>query len=166
MTGVCHIYMNWKAEDDTPGGCEIYRGNIPLAYLNKHGWKARWFYINQLIGMVMQYGNQYIDYLANEYDIFTFPRLYSRDEESFEKLTSMFAPFRAAGKRIVYEVDDDLTNQHRVVIPGDAMGVAREVDAITVSTPHLGRLMTAETGLETYVVPNMIDPAVWQGNDV
>ena len=67
-----------------------------------------------------------------------------------------WARARAAGTKIVYETDDDLTDGTRWL--GEAHRVADAMhwaDAVTVSTPHLGKVM-GQFGIPVHVLPNLI----------
>jgi glycosyltransferase involved in cell wall biosynthesis len=67
-------------------------------------------------------------------------------------------------KRIVYEVDDDLTNKYRdfsTVGVKHALKIASWTDAVTVTTPYLAQLMKDGTKRPQYVLPNMLDPDIW-----
>lgn len=61
------------------------------------------------------------------------------------------------GKAIVFDVDDDLTNEHRDVgYDGWVEAMVSHCDAVTVSTPALGKQME-RYGKPIYVLPNHID---------
>jgi glycosyltransferase involved in cell wall biosynthesis len=150
-----------------PGGCEIYRGNMPLTYLTQHGHPSGWMYLNKFLEpYVIEGPEKFLESLKRYADIYIFPRLYTKKQEDRDFFSWMLGNLRSFGKTIIYEVDDDLTNEHRQVIDGDAISMAKQADAITVSTPYLANLMTGRTGLKSYVLPNMIDPNIWKGTHV
>lgn len=159
------FYFNFP-KGSHPGGCEIYRGNMPLTFLREQGWNAQWFYKDELLKFHLQLGEAMLDQMANTFDVFVIPRMYAPEGVSAEPFVKMIRYLKARGKKVVYEVDDDLTNEHRQVIPGDAMVIAKEADVITASTPYLADLMQSKTGLKTYILPNMISPTLWRGSHV
>lgn len=162
MPNVLCIHMSAKRE--LPTGCEIYRAHMPLYHLGLHKpWKTQWGYFEQYYRMVQQHGFGVWDKLIDEHDIFLFPRMVSPNAEVDAVFNGLFDSLRSKGKTIIYEVDDDFTNDHRHVIDGDAMSVAAQCDAITVTTPYLANLMEQRTGRPAYVLPNMISPIVWKG---
>jgi glycosyltransferase involved in cell wall biosynthesis len=95
-------------------------------------------------------------------ELFVFPRLYVRNDEELEATRKIFDFIHRCGKKIVYEVDDDYTNTYRTVHDGDSISVAKMADAITVTTPYLGEMMTRLTKRKHYILPNMLDPALWK----
>jgi glycosyltransferase involved in cell wall biosynthesis len=100
--------------------------------------------------------------LIQQYDLFIFPRMQVRDgDKGVEFTNEFFNVIRELGKKVVYEVDDDYTNRHRVVTSNESIKVAALADAITVTTPYLKRLMESETGKPAYVLPNCVSPEQW-----
>lgn len=143
------------------GGCEIYRVTMPFHYLEKKGhWKADWSFFDDIYEDVRRYGPTYWRKFFDTYDLFVFPRFYTKPEYQAQ-LNDVFDVFHQLGKPIIYEVDDDYTNQYRHVVDGSAMDVARRCDAITVTTPYLAETMKRETSIEPYVLPNCVAPDVW-----
>lgn len=143
------------------GGCEIYRVTMPFHYLEQRGhWKADWAFFDDLFAQAQRYGSTYWYHLLTTYDLFVFPRFYTRPEHE-GSLKELMSVFRDLGKPVIYEVDDDYTNRYRVVVDGNAMDVARECNAITVTTPYLAQLMKLEAGIEPYVLPNCFAPDAW-----
>ncbi len=163
-TRVMCIYMGQPKR--TAGACEIYRGNMPLAYLgNQVAWKTEWDYFGNIWTQYAAYGLMVFIDLIQSHDIFVLPRVYAVDEEAAVGLAAFFALLRDFNKRVIYETDDDYTNEHRVVVNGDAINVASWTDAITVTTPFLADLMRKRTGRPVYVLPNCIDPALWKAGE-
>jgi glycosyltransferase involved in cell wall biosynthesis len=67
-----------------------------------------------------------------------------------------WARSRDEGAKIVYETDDDLTDGVRWLGEGRRVEDAvKWADAVTVSTPHLGKVME-QFGKPVYVLPNLI----------
>jgi glycosyltransferase involved in cell wall biosynthesis len=156
------LYMGDSGRE--PNGCEIYRGNMPMAFLSQNGdWITSWVWFGDL---VKEYGptkGENIRQLIRDNDIFIFPRVSAIGDTGKLAMATLFAAIRDyPGRRIVWEVDDDYTNQHRHVTTGDAVFTAKMADAITVSTPHLEKLMRGRAGRPTYVLPNSIDPFTWR----
>lgn len=159
------------ANTKSMGGCEAYRIIQPLAHL---AMTRRWE-----VGLGVL-GNHHNLIPFDQFDAIIMPRLYLPDETDgrFGKyIESMMSiglldgdtdtPFvdviKSLGVKVIYEVDDDFTNKHRVVPGGGegAMKMARASDAITVTTPYLKKVMEEETGLPVFVLPNCIDRRLW-----
>lgn len=155
--------------DQQLSACQIYRTNMPYYYLRQHGWSAEWENWSKIKEQHEKYGKEVYLRLASNYDVFVFPRLTAPpDSQMLEGLMALFYLIRLAGKRIVYEVDDDFSNKHRDLTPMGvhrAMEIASWADAITVTTPYLGELMRKETRRPVYVLPNMIEPQLWKRPD-
>lgn len=152
--------------DHQLSACQIYRTNMPFYYLQQHGWKAEWENWNAIRDLHVKHGKKvYLD-LVKSYDVFVFPRLTADPRTPvLEGLAALFHLIRLAGKRIVYEVDDDFSNKHRDLTSMGvhrAMEVASWADAVTVTTPYLADLMRQETRRPVYVLPNMIESTVWK----
>lgn len=146
------------------GGCEIYRINMPFHYLGVNGWKCGWVYFSEIYDEFKKNGTAAFWNMAASYDIFVFPRSVAPESIAMDGIRSLFYILRKAGKRIIYEVDDDITNQHRDFSHQGVFGatqIASWTDAITVTTPLLGQLMSKRTKRPVHILPNMIDPTVW-----
>lgn len=153
----------FAGESRLPGACEIYRITMPLYVMGQESddWVVGWTWFSEIAREFDRDGvNAVLNLIAN-HDLFIFPRLFFQDEKSKELLAFLFSMIRTAGKRIVYEVDDDYSNQHRKVVDGDALTPAAWADAITVTTPMLGRMMQQKTKRPVYMLPNCIDPGLW-----
>lgn len=147
------------------GACEIYRVTTPLYYLNKQpGWLADWVSFLQLYEVYeLNPTEQYFNDLIDSYDLFIWARTYIRDsEDAFESAAYVVNKMRKHGKKIVYEVDDDLTNVYRYTTAGDMKHFASWMDAITVTTPYLANTMQQISKRPVFVLPNMLDPAIWK----
>lgn len=148
---------------DRIGGCEIYRVTMPLAMLaRRYGWDVQWLPLDHAAAMVR--AGKLADIVRS--DLYILPRLFTVPQEQDSQAFALIELLHTMNKKVVYEVDDDFTNKHRKVFGGGegAMAVARRCDALTVSTPHLKKVMQAVSGLETkpiYVVPNCVDPTLW-----
>lgn len=153
-----------------PGACEIYRANLPASMINdwSRSWSARWGFVSDIVALYNIYGAEAMARWVDAHDIFVFPRFVVPDSDPQAKIAigRLFELIRSFGKRIVYEVDDDLTNEHRVVIEGNALEVASWADAITVTNHYLGVMMQEKTGVPYYVLPNSVDPSLWDNPDI
>lgn len=151
------------------GACEIYRITIPLQALeeNSSNWSTGWMNMSEIPKLIE---NKTADDIVLGHSIIVLPRQ-SVDlsiEENREKAKKLINIFQSTGSKVVYEVDDDFTNVHRKVPGGgeNAMYIASLCDAITVTTPYLGRLMTNTTGRPSFVLPNCIDYEFWNDGKV
>jgi glycosyltransferase involved in cell wall biosynthesis len=153
-------------EPRPPGGCEIYRGNMPAWYLMQNSsWLVDWLYYADIVRYVGPGGPKAVLSFFEKYDLIVFPRFYAHTQKDVKEIDFFFKTLRRlAGLKIAYEVDDDFTNRYRQVLPegASAIDVAKLCDGVTVSTKYLGTLMERETGRPCYVLPNMIDPALWK----
>lgn len=149
--------------DTQPTAPQIYRANMPLWVLGQHpGWTTEVEQWGNIVQSYLQYGSQVFIDLARSYDLFIFPRLTVPIGATLETISPLFDLLHLYGKHIVYEVDDDFTNQHRDIGATDAMTLASWCDAVTVTTPYLGDLMRRETRRPVHVIPNMLHPDVWR----
>lgn len=150
-----------------PTACQIYRTNIPFAELSKRGWIAAWDYIDRLVEDYKTRGRQAWVDLALGYDLVVLPRACAPTEKHLESVAALIELFHRLGKPVVYEVDDDFTNEHRDLTNmgiNNAMQVASLCDAVTVTTPYLADVMRRRTRRPVHVLPNCIDPAAWVRN--
>lgn len=60
------------------------------------------------------------------------------------------------GKKIIYETDDDYSNEHRHTVEGDVRSLIEKCDAVTVTTPYLAKRVGG-----AYVLPNYLDFGLW-----
>lgn len=159
-TKILCIYMGEQRE---LGGCEIYRGNMPLHYLGEQeGWHTNWMWFHDVVNAFKMSSGLSLLALIDAYDIFVFPRWFAANSEMLDGMMTIMTMIRHKGKKIVYEVDDDYTNRYREVVDGDAIAIATASDAITVSTPLLAKYMTEITGRPSHVAQNCIDPVLWR----
>lgn len=89
--------------------------------------------------------------LVKGYDLYVIQRmLHPHQGRTFEG-------FRSQGAKVVLELDDDLTDRHRNLGRGQFMQATIDnVDAVTVSTPGLAKLMR-DYGKPVYTLPNHLD---------
>lgn len=151
------------------GPCEFYRVTMPFSHLRKHWEAADWITFTEFhasyerrANIDEEVGDAYLDAFVQSYDLFVLARITIRDTiDAYESARYLIQKIRKAGKKVIYEIDDDYTNLHRMVASGDAITLASWCDAITVTTPHLANTMHRMTGRPIHVVPNMLDPAFW-----
>ncbi|PJF45108.1 MAG: hypothetical protein CUN55_00530 [Phototrophicales bacterium] len=151
-------------EERAPGGCEIYRIQMPFYYMSlRGGLRCDWEYFGNIVKQFRQNGVSSLFNKILQYDIFVFPRMFIPDgnEVVRESIAVFFETIRQLGKKIVYEVDDDFSNEYRHVVNGDSIEVASWCDAIIVSTPYLGERMSKLARRPVFVCPNCIDFNLW-----
>lgn len=154
----------YSGKQRDPGACEIYRGNMPLHFLGEKGdWRTAWTWFD----ILKEGGGEALYNVINSFDVFIFPRMQVKGNEGLKWTKEFFDTIRSMGhgKKIVYEVDDDYTNEFRFVTPAEAIKVAEYADAITVTTPYLKRRMEEKTGRPAYVLPNCVAPSEWFEGD-
>lgn len=166
-----------KRED--PGACEIYRVTTPMYYLGQAvKWSTDWMSFKlwydyyQLSGNVIkEYTPQqqatmkelWLEKFIDTYDLFVFARCsIGRKKSSYESASILLNKIHRAGKKVIYETDDDLSNEFRYTTNGDVVTFAQWCNAITATTPYLAERMQKKTGKPAYVLPNMLDPLIWK----
>jgi len=135
------------------GGCTFVRITGPLAYLKAAGYPIDW--IPMLTAKNLAKTKEL---RLTEYDLFVVPRVGDRGDG---KVVQLFETLRAVGKAVIWETDDDYTNEHRVVLEGDASSVMSVATALTVSTPHLREQCRKHTDKPIYLLQNCIDFQFW-----
>lgn len=151
---------------EEPGACEIYRVTTPYYYMNGTlGWDAHYLSLSEYFDYYTLNGKTeaFFDATIAAYDLFVFARTYIKlNKRAFESAAWIIYKIRKAGKKVIYEVDDDYTNQFRYVADGDAVTFASWCDALTVTTPYLAKRMELLSKRPAYVIPNMLDPMFWR----
>lgn len=150
-----------------PTACQIYRTNIPLEYLSREGKVSTWWgYGDQISEDFAKRGPRaWMDFVG-ETDVLVLPRVVCSDELLFS-VSALIDLFRRMNRRVVYEVDDDLSNDYRDMSEHgilNAMRIASWCDAITVTTPILAELMRKKTKRPVYILPNMVERRTWHHN--
>lgn len=132
------------------GGVEIYRGTMPATQINKFSqdWHVDWMWMEDLANYQRW----------REIDIFVFPRLYvAKDRpQKRHEIAKLFRAFRDNDIRILYEIDDDYSNEFRQTIHGDFAEIVGWTDGCIVTTPLLAERMEVLAGVRAYVCPNSI----------
>jgi glycosyltransferase involved in cell wall biosynthesis len=77
-----------------------------------------------------------------------------------KRLVSFMDIIHQCGKKLIYETDDDYTNEHRRTTEGDAITVAQTCDAATTTTPYLAKVLR-QHNRHVYVLPNAINLKLW-----
>jgi len=129
-----------------PNGCGLYRAEIPIRYLPGVGIDARLSHVNAL------------DHELEWADVLVVQKQYER--HFYQKVLN----YKRAGKKIVYEIDDDVFNIppwnpahiHFHRIKGNIIQYLRLADAVTVSTPYL-KNQISKYNRNVHVCPNSID---------
>jgi len=119
----------------------------PFEALHKRGWDAK--IVDQDVLQALMENGQ-LDQLLG-WDMYVLQRLLYKVGP-----TGLFGALRENGAKVIFEVDDDLTDDYRLFGSGDWLGeTVEQCNAVTVSTPHLGKLME-RFGKPVYVLPNHI----------
>lgn len=141
-----------------PRAIHIYRITLPLAYVNsrtKH--EAVW---TDSVGAGSRLTNEQIHQFLGS-DIIVLGRPITRcgaDIYDYMKV------IRSNNSIVVYEMDDDLTEEHRDISDGRGMTCIpflQACDAVTVTTEHLARLAKNYTDAPVFVLPNNLECHYW-----
>lgn len=139
--------QRWFVNRPADNGCVYYRHTLPVRHLTRvlTGSQVRVTY------------SRYLD-ITRSYDVYIFGRVVGPE------YISVLLDFKSRGKKIVWDLDDDLFDLSRHP-KKDRHAAAMEVrclqtclnlaDLITVSTAELGRVVGRTD--KTAVCPNMID---------
>lgn len=133
----------------TDFGSDFIRIKLPFLALQKHGWRASWVFQGKLA------------HLEHTHDIVVLSRLVPTDPIS---CIAQVRQLQQEGKLVVYEIDDDYTNSSRIETKPEHLGLVEEVwravDAITVSTSYLKKIMLAYNP-NVHVLPNCWARELW-----
>ena len=143
-------YYYWR------NGCWLYRNHFPSKALKNRGHEVKLIIL----------GTELPEQWALDFpDTVVFSRTYNIDP------IQLLRKFKAMGKKIVYEVDDDLWNVN-ADNPSAAVStdlkeqyetLMRDADVITTTTEHLAKLIKQKTKKKkVFVCPNAIDNDVWK----
>jgi glycosyltransferase involved in cell wall biosynthesis len=142
-------------------GCALWRIFQPFGELQRQGFAAEWGYRTdaKLAGIV------------HKFDAVIVPRLHWPVEEQ-DQADRWFNALHAAGKAVIFEVDDDMFSddfyRRLVVLHGKEVRAAEEVlqsvlytlqssDGATVSSQRLATIVRRYTDKPVHVVPNYMD---------
>jgi glycosyltransferase involved in cell wall biosynthesis len=128
------------------GGCEFYRTFIPYTELRSHGWVADWIPVEKIDKILEVFG-------WGQYDLVQLSRVGTWSKIEFAPAIKMV---NELGARMVYECDDDLTNEHRKVVSYNIGDIVSLCDSVIVSTPHLAKVMQ-RYGKPVYVAQNYVN---------
>lgn len=134
------------------GGVTFTRITAPFMYLKEQGYPVDWMPWPQARMAAALHKGQ-----VTNYDVYVLQRAGDADG----RLTTFCQIMREAGKVLVWETDDDYTNEYRVVIKADAVSVANACNALTVSTVHLREQMGKYVDRPIYLLQNNIDLRYW-----
>lgn len=135
-------------------GCDLYRIILPLVTLKQQGYPVEW---SNNINRIADNGDKW--------DILVLTRLYTLVPEIRAKL---FPMMKAAGKKIVLDIDDDLWelppwNRYQVTDIDGLSDMVSQVDMVTVSTqPLFDRIKMLNPNVR--LLPNAIAPSMWGFN--
>lgn len=130
----------------------MYRAYAPLTALGEHNRHFRVIVLDQnsLREIV---GHDWGDNLLG-HDIYVISRLFAGHVGRDEFLEAI----REHGGVVVFDTDDDLTDDYRELGRGeDFKGILEGVDAVTVSTPYLAKRLADHSRFKPWVLPNHID---------
>ena len=127
-----------------------YRAVLPLQHLNKRKDIQATTITTETMFQAIKTGTTK---RFENHDIYLLSRLH------LQKGFKEFADFiHSWGGKVVYDTDDDLTDQHRHLGAGDDVSItASAADHVTVSTSYLARRMESVIGYMPTVLPNHID---------
>jgi len=154
-----YIYMGKKEQ---LGGVELYRVSFPCYHINQYSetWEMHWMGLSD----IKVRGWELVQFIS-QYDLFVFPRFFFPTGSPFkQEMAKIISLIRKCGKRILYETDDDYTNEHRKIMDGDAVEVMRWSDALIVTQQYLGQKLASRSGRPYYICPNSL-PHVWKNPD-
>ena len=124
----------------------------PMSYLRRKGYPVDWMTYTAARELARQHAG------ISVYDVFVFPRA----GDAYGKLCLLFEKLAKAGKCVIWETDDDYTNQYRQVIDADTIAPMRMATALTVSTLHLKKRCGEYTDKPVYLLQNTIDIEFWK----
>ena len=148
-------------QDHKVHGCQAYRMLIPADELSRQGYLCDYLYFEQAQKIAQAEAARGLAGLGiGSYDLYILPRFAVQANLGTDML-------RQAGKKVVFEVDDDFTNQYRRVMSDDDVHllwdfVTNVADAVTVTTPYLADLMRKRAHKPVYILPNSVRWDEWQ----
>lgn len=143
----------------TPGhglsAVSYYRAGMPLRALGERSGLFDVAIMDQseVSELIQTYGPKADEMLTGR-DIYVISRLYRS-----KGLREFVGAIHEAGGRIVFDTDDDLTEEHRHLDGrgGEFIETMKAVDLVTVSTPYLARRLEGYLGYKPPVLANHID---------
>ena len=134
------------------GGVQFTRVTGPFNYLREQGYPVDW----------MPYTHARLSAAAGRSDITAYDIYVTQRAGDVDGRMTLFCEYlRQAGKIVVWETDDDYSNEYLQVLKGDAFRVAQASTALTVSTPHLREQMEKHVDRPVYLLQNCIDLRFW-----
>jgi len=115
MKRACFVY---PGRSKYKGAIELYRGNIPATMVNTYSWQWRvdWIFFEHL----EHRAGELVRWLK-QFDVLIFARYTIKQDSKIEDHANLFGLIRSLNIRIAYEIDDDATNEFRVLGDGDFM---------------------------------------------
>ncbi len=140
-------------DDKGIGGCTFVRITGPLSFLKQKGYPIDWatFTDARLMAFVGKLN-------LSSYDLVVFPRTADAGDGNMLKIMKLL---KSVGMAVVYETDDDYTNEFRHTVNGDARPIMAAASALTVSTPHLRKQCAKYTDRPIYLLQNCINKQFW-----
>ena len=144
-----------------PHAVHIYRITMPLAYIEKRSrHKAAWTDGKE---MAISFTQEQIAEIIKS-DVIIIGRMIGNDYPMIDKYLEFMS---RGGAKLIYETDDDLTQQYRDTSNGENKTSVpflsnKRIDAFTVTTPYLARQIEKfSAGQPVYVIPNAVETSYW-----
>lgn len=155
------VYISMGSERRL-GGVETYRIDTPMKNINQFSdsWQVDWL----AIGEIDLTGHDLVKWLM-QYDIVIFPRFFFPTERMRLEMAKLIHLMRQLNIRVLYETDDDYSNEDRQVSNGDAIELMRWSDSLIVTQQYLGDKLRKRSGRSYSICPNSL-PALWQDSSL
>jgi len=136
-------------------GIPAYRWTIPFTEMQRRGYKMDFGHASMIPGWEANGGNLHV------YDAFVVHHVLY-EQEFTDRM-------HAAGKRLIGDMDDDYSDKTRDVNDEETLdklwAQVRRMDAMTVSTPEVKRLIVDYADFpedRVFVCPNLMDLTIWR----
>lgn len=146
---------------NVPHAVHIYRITMPIAYIDKH---------TKHTGMWLSARSMALDLSENEIatilksDVIVLGRMISDHPIEVGQYIEFL---HRNGAKLVYETDDDLTEEYRDISNGEkktCLPFTKNIgiDAFTVTTPYLAKQISKHSfGQPVFILPNCIETQYW-----
>jgi glycosyltransferase involved in cell wall biosynthesis len=135
------------------GGCSYVRLTGPLAFLRRRGYPVDYIPFSRAREMAKNREG------ISSYHVYVLPRVADHDN-----LTIQFVDrLKSIGATIIWETDDDYTNEYRSVVEGEPLSIVTRAHCMTVSTPHLREQYSKYVDCPIYLLQNTINLDFWAG---
>lgn len=145
-----------------PRAVHIYRITLPLAYIrDRTNHDAAW---TDAKNMALKFTEAQVNAMVNS-DVIVLGRAIGNDGELAHRFMSFL---KRNGAKLVYETDDDLTEEFRDISGGKKIDsrlflTSPLVDAFTVTTPYLAERVKRYADKPVFVLPNSVEMKFWSG---